>query len=186
MKKILLLFILISNLLSAQSTANLDLKNGFRNFKLGSSPSQIKNIVKKQSQASKNPYVKVYDYFGDDITNIFNVKVESVELSFFKNKLFNISVNFGNIEDSRNFEIYEFNNILSALEQTYGKNWVEPTNKDGVISNGAIWDGKKIRLELMRIDFSKSKTNPKDYGYVQGYINVFDKKMTSEMFSSDF
>ena len=179
-------FIFFSNFILAQSVNDLDIKNGFRHLKLGSSPSQIKNIVKQENQFSKNPNVVAYDYIGDDIDNVFNVKVDKVSLSFFKNKLFNISVTFGNLEHSEDFEVYEFNSIFSALEKTYGTDWVRPKNDDGIILNGAIWDGKNIRLELFRLDFSKSKTNPKEYGFISGYINVFDKKLTNEMFSSDF
>lgn len=183
---IITIFLLISNFILAQSVNDLDIKNGFRHFKLGSSPSQIKNIVKQKNQFSKNPNVVAYEYVGSDIDNIFNVKVDKVNLSFFKNKLFNISVTFGNLEESKDFEVYEFNNILSALERTYGTDWVRPKNDEGIILNGAIWDGKNVRLELFRLDFNKSKTNPKDYGFISGYINVFDKKLTNEMFSSDF
>lgn len=188
MKKIyfLLISFLISNLIFGQSVNDLDIKNGFRHFKLGSSPSQIKNIVKQENQFSKNPNVVEYDYVGNDIDYIFTVKVDKVELSFFKNKLFSISVTFGNLEQSQDFEVYEFNNILSALESTYGKVWFTPYNNDGVVINGAIWDGKNVRLELFRLDFSKSKTNPKDYGFISGYIHIFDKKLMNEMFSSDF
>ncbi|MBS1573056.1 MAG: hypothetical protein JST62_11725 [Bacteroidetes bacterium] len=61
----------------------MDIKNGFRHFKLGSSPSQIKNIVKQKNQFSKNPNVVEYDYVGSDIDNIFNVKVDKINLRFF-------------------------------------------------------------------------------------------------------
>ncbi len=188
MKKAIFIIIIIffSNSIVAQSVNDLDIKNGFRHLKLGSTPSQIKNIVKQENQFSKNPHVVAYYYVGSDIDNIFNVKVDEIKLSFFKNKLFNISITFGNLEESKDFEVYEFNDILSALERTYGTNWVKPKNDEGIFLNGAIWDGKNVRLELFRLDFSKSKTNPKDYGFVGGYINVFDKKLTKEMFSSDF
>ncbi|RYX87840.1 hypothetical protein EON73_00395 [bacterium] len=187
MNKILVLFLIIlPDLLFGQSTANLDVKNGFRQFKFGNTPSQIRNIIRQKNQFSKNPNVVEYDYVGSDINNIFNVKVDKTSLSFFKNKLFNISVTFGDIKESRQFELYDFDNILSALELTYGTKWLKPSNDDGVITNGAIWDGKFTRLELFRIDFSKSKTNPKDDNFISGYINVFDKKLTHEMFSSNF
>ncbi len=188
MKKttIITILFLFSNFIFGQSVNDLDIKNGFRHFKLGSSQTQIKNIKKLTNQYSQNPNVVVYEYIGNDISNIFNVKVEGVELSFFKNKLFHIQVKFGNLENSKDFEVYEFNNILSALERTYGKDWNTPKNEDNVITNGAIWDGKKVRLELYRVDFSKSKTNPQDYGFVSGYIAVFDKKLSNEMYSSDF
>lgn len=183
---IITIFILFSNIIFAQSLNDLDIKNGFRHFKLGSDPSQIKNIIKQEEQFSNNPNVVAYDYIGENIEDVFNVKVDKVALHFFKNKLFNISVTFGNLIKSTDFEIYEFNNILSALEGSYGTEWVKPTNDDGIILNGAIWDGKNIRLELIRNDFSKSKSNPKNYGFISGYLNVFDKKLMNEMYSSEF
>ncbi len=181
-----LLLIISSNIFYGQSLNDLDIKNGFRHFKFGSTPSQIKNIVKQTNQSSQNPKVVSYEYIGEDVTNIFNVKIDKISLSFFNNKLFNILVSFGNLEESKDFEVYEFNSILSALEKTYGTKWVESTNKDGNILNSAIWDAKNTRLELIRIDFSKSYTNPKDYGFTSGYINVFNKKLTNAMYSSDF
>lgn len=185
-KTFISIFLFLSNIVLSQSVNDLDTKNGFRHFKLGSSPLQIKNIVKQENQFSKNPNVIVYDYIGTDIDNIFNVDVDQITLSFFKNKLFSISIRFGSFEQSKDFEVHEYNSILSALERTYSTDWVMPANDDGIILNGAIWDAKKVRLELFRIDFSKSITNPKDYGFIGGYINVFDKKLSTEMYSSDF
>lgn len=176
----------VTNFILAQSIDNLDLKNGFRHLKLGSSPSQIKNIVKQEYQFSRNVNVVTYDYVGNDIENIFNVKTEGITLSFFKSKLFSISITFGNLEQSRDFEKHEFDNLLSALESTYGSDWFSAKNNEGIILNGVIWDGKNVKLELLRLDFSKSKTRPSDYGFISGVINVYDKKITSEMYSSDF
>lgn len=187
MKRLLLICILIlTNTAFGQSLNSLDIKNGFRNFKFGTSPAQIKNIVKESRQSSKNPYVVDYNYIGNDIKNVFNVKVDKVTLSFFKNKLFNITASFGNLENLEDFELYEYNSILFALERTYGTRWVKSSNADGDILNGAIWDASNVRFELIRFDFSKSYTNPRDYGYISGYINVFDKKLSDEMYASDF
>ncbi len=91
MKKLLFIatLILFSNFALAQSVNDLDLKNGFRHFKLGSSPNLIKNIVKKTNQFSSK--VVSYDYLGKDIDNISNVKVTNVTLGFYKNKLCSIN-----------------------------------------------------------------------------------------------
>lgn len=181
-----ILFFIFFTTAFSQSTQNLDLKNGFKQFKLGSSPSQIKNIIPQENQYSQNPNVKAYDYVGNDVQYIANVKIDKIDLHFFKNKLFMISVSFGNMEDKTDFTYVDYKNILSWLEQAYGKNWVRPTNEDGTIVNGAIWDGKKVRLEFFRTDFSKSLTNPKDYGFISGYISVFDKNLNKQMYSDEF
>jgi hypothetical protein len=186
MKQVLIFLIFIAELTSAQSIRDLELKNGFRNFKLGSSPNQIKNITKSKVQVFKNTRITTYDYKGNNIEYIFNVKVNKVSLIFFDNKLCNINIDFGNIFESKNFELFEYYNILGALESSYGTNWANATNSEGVVTNGAIWDGTNIRLELMRVDFSLSKTDPKNYGFITGYINVYDKKIKKEMQSSNF
>lgn len=170
MNKILFLFIFICQTSISQNLNDLDIKNGFRHFKFGSSPSLIKNIVKQENQASQNPNVVNYDYLGTDINNIFNEKVESIILSFFKNKLFSIGVNFGD------FELSDYERILSALEKTYGEKWVKPNNEHGKILNGAIWAGKNVVLELFKYDSQ----------YIGGYVHVYDIKLTKAVYSSDF
>lgn len=174
----------LSQLVISQTTNDLDIKNGFRNFKLGSNPLQNKNIVKSDYQNPSFPGVIVYKYKGADLKSIFDVEIESIELSFFKNQLFSIRVIFGDV--GKSFELHEFNSIQGFLERAYGTKWDNISNDDGTIANGSIWNGKNVKLELVRVDSSKSKTNPKDYGFVGGYINVMDKKLTQEMYKSNF
>ena len=69
MNKILFLLIFISQTSISQTLNDLDLKNGFRHFKLGSSPSLIKDIVKNENQLFEKPNVVVYEYVGNDINN---------------------------------------------------------------------------------------------------------------------
>jgi hypothetical protein len=180
------LVILLLNNLEAQSLKDLDLKNGFRQFQLGSDISQVSNIIKDENQFSKNINVKQYLYVGEDIDNIFNVEIDKISLSFFKNKLFSINVSFGNFRNNLEFQKFEFLKILAALERTYGEDWKVPINNDSIFLDGAIWDAKNVTLELLRLDFSKSKTNPTSLSFISGYINVYDKKLLNEMFSSDF
>ena len=88
MKKILILLCLIlSNIVIAQSVRDLDAKNGFRHFKLGSTPAQNRDIKKQTRQIDKNPNISEYVYIGNAIKTIFNVPVSEVRLTFFKNKL---------------------------------------------------------------------------------------------------
>jgi hypothetical protein len=189
MKKILLLstlFLIFLCKIYGQSINNLDIKNGFRHLKFGSHANQISNIIKSQSQFLDNPRVIEYNYIGTDISTVFGVNVESINLSFFDDKLFSISVNFGSMSNSIDFEFSNFNAIRSSLEQTYGKGWVGPVNSDGIYLNGAIWDGNRVCLELLRMDFSKSRSNPKYYGYTPGYLHIFDKTLTKAMYNSEF
>ena len=180
----IIILMLLSQFSISQTISDLDIKNGFRHFKLGSSPSQNKNIVKKDYQNSSFPDVVVYSYNGADLKSILGVEIKSIGLSFFKDRLFSIRVTFGDV--GKSFEVHEFNKIQGFLEQAYGTKWENISNDDGTIANGSIWNGKNVKLELVRVDSTKSKTNPKDYGYVGGYINVMDKKITQEMYKSNF
>ena len=67
----------------SQTTNDLDIKNGFRNFKLGSSPLQNKNIVKRDFQSPSFPTVDAYKYIGADLKSIFGVEVESGSIKNF-------------------------------------------------------------------------------------------------------
>jgi hypothetical protein len=174
------------NLIFGQATHDLDAKNGFKHFKLGVSPSQIKNIIPQEKQFSQNPNVKAYEYIGKDIQFVSNVKVERITLHFFKGKLFIITIEFGKMKTRTDFTYLDYNTILSWLEQAYGKSWVTPSNEDGTIVNGAIWQGKKVVLELIRRDESKNYLNPIDYGYISGYISIYDKVLNKQMFSDEF
>ena len=182
MKKIFFLFsIIISNVIFAQSVKDLDIKNGFKHFKLGSTPNHIK---KKERQFDESPNISEYIYIGKDINTVFFVPVSHINLTFFKNKLYSIQVEFGDID--KEFTQGQFQEILSALENAYGRKWHQPTNDTGVITNGAIWNGEKVRLELLRVNFSKSYSEPSDYDLNTGYIQVYDKEMQRQRTLSEF
>ena len=185
MKRIIFLFsIIISNVIFAQSVKDLDIKNGFKHFKLGSTPNQIKNIKKEERQFDQSPNISEYVYVGKDIKTVFFVPVSHINLTFFKNKLYSIQVEFGDID--KEFTQGQFQEILSALENAYGRKWYQPTNETGVITNGAIWNGEKVRLELFRVNFSKSYFEPSDYDLNTGYILVYDKEMQRQRTLSEF
>jgi len=175
--------VLFSTLSFSQSVNDLDLKNGFRHFKLGSSSSQIQNIVKRESKVDNSLNVVSYDYVGNDIKTIFGVNVYGLSLSFFNNKLFSIRVSFGDF-DGNDFTSEEYERIKNTLQELYGSDWITPTKNKNVIS-GAIWDGKKVCLELLRTNFNTNKTDPKDF-FISGYMNVFDKKIMNEVYKNQF
>lgn len=181
---IILLFTFLTS--NAQSLLSLDQKNGFKHFKFGSEFSTVKNVTKSNYSNPTNTDIKEYLYTGSDITSISGVNIDDIKLSFYKNKLFSIRVSFGSFEIKENFTVEDFDNILYALKQTYGNEWQTPTNKTGIIANGAIWKGNKVTLELLRIDYTKDKVDPQDYGYIGGYLHIFDNKLMKEMYSGNF
>lgn len=183
MKKIIFLFsIIISNVIFAQSVKDLDMKNGFRHFKLGSTPNQIENIVKTESKSYQNPNVSVYAYIGKDIKTVLSVPVFGIHLTFFENKLCSICVMFGDID--KEFTIGQYQSILSVLEETYGRIWYKPINDTVSIINGAIWKGEKVQLELLRVNYTNLEFLEHDQNF--GFILIYDKQMEKQRNLSEF
>lgn len=184
--KIISFILLIFLSITSFSQTSLDTKNGFRHFRFGTSPSEYKNLVLEEESYSKNNEVKKYNYMENDIQYVANVKTEAIQLHFFKNKLFLVIVDFADFSSKNDFSYLEYKKILNWLEEAFGQEWLPPSNEDGVIVNGAIWDGEKIRIELLRIDFSKSKTDPMDDDFISGYLNIFNKELQQQMYASEF
>ena len=172
MKQIyLLILLLISQLSISQSTNDLDIKNGFRHFKFGSSPLSIKDIVKNESNPKGNPNITSYKYIGSKIDYVSYAKVKDITLMFFKNKLMGIGVNF------EEFSQNDYDKVLSKLENSYGRKWVKPTYEENSnVINGAVWAGKAVILELFRYNDS----------YHPGHIYVYDKKLDKETYIDEF
>jgi len=180
MKPTFFFFLLISSISFSQNLNNLDLKNGFKQFKLGSSPDQIKNTVRNESKENRlfnnNPNIKCYDYNGNYNETIFNVEIESISLIFFKNKLVSISVSFGRVGNDFDKEKYDF--VLYSLEVAYGKKWEFGKSNAKDFVEGAVWAGKNVTLELSRNNYSNK------YDFTGGYIYVFDNKLNQEIAKS--
>ncbi len=173
-----IIFVLCSQLLICQSLSDLDMKNGFRDFKLGSTQSQIKNISIDENQYSKNPNVKSYIYNGQDIKSVFNVEVGRITLGFFQDKLFSIMVSFDDFNTNNQFELIEFNALKSSLEKLYGYNW-KPASTELVDLNGVIWSGNKVNLELNRIYYSENS-------FYSGFMHIYDKALMKKMYESEY
>jgi hypothetical protein len=178
-KFILITFLFTSSILHSQENEKLDFKNGFKNFKLGTAPSQIKNIIreKNESEITQNPDLKIYNYIGDDIKTIAEITISSISLYFFKDKLKSINIHFGN--KYNDFNERQYNNILYYLEQNYGV-WYKPTNQNNDITNGAIFKGKKVTLEFFRIEY------PKNTNKFRGYINIYDNILQKSLIENQF
>ncbi|MFK8274426.1 hypothetical protein ACI76Y_01945 [Capnocytophaga cynodegmi] len=180
---ILLLGVFV-NISFGQSLSNLDAKNGFRHFKFGTFPSQIENIEKLDREYSKSPYVTFYRYVGKDIEYLHDVKINYIDLTFYNNKLCGIQIVFGDFDSSKTLTSSEFKRLLYALEQTYGKDWIYPEDRRGILINGAIWDAKNITLELLKFDLSKDKSDPRDYEL--GYISISHKRLYNQIYTNEF
>lgn len=142
MRKVFIwLCLILSNIAVSQSVRDLDAKNGFKHFKLGSTLAQIKEIKKKTEQFDKNPNISDYVYVGNAIKTVFNVPLSEVQLTLFYNKLCSIQICFRDIGENGEFDEFtetQFETILFILEKAYGDQCYNPYNDRGVIMNGAI------------------------------------------------
>jgi len=155
----------------------LDSYNGFKHFKFGKSPAAFKNLESiKNTLNLKN--VTTYNYIGKDITDFSGVPIEDIRLEFFNNKLYKISVGFS-VHNKNDYSLGEFNIVKMALTSNFGES-LECEFVDPSMLNCAIWDGKNIRLENIRL---KMSDNPGSLG--MGYILFLDKKLVSQQQASE-
>lgn len=176
-KLILLIFLSVSSLLHSQVNEKLDLKNGFRHFKLGSAHSQIKDIVREENETeiTQNSALKMYNYVGTDIKTLAEVPISSISLIFFKEKLLSINLNFGSKYEE--FEESQFNDILYYLEEIYG-DWKRPIDSNNNITNGVVFKGKKVTFEFFRMEY------PKGTNKFRGYIHIYDNNIQKSLLES--
>ena len=165
----LIFLILIEYVSIGQTSYKLDDKNGFKQFKLGSHLNSIKNIVNQESILVLKG-VTTYKYIAKEITEFSGVKIEKIDLDFFQNKLYEIRIGFSNFTNN-DYSITEFNTVTAALVSSFG-NFIQCANNDPSLLNCAIWDGKKVRLDNVRMN----ATNKPD-GLVGGYLLFIDKEL---------
>lgn len=135
-----LLGILITTISWGQSTAELDAKAGFKDFKIGDSLSVHKDKItftKTLSNADTKLYlvkerVSVLSYTGE------------VELEFYKGKVQEVIVSFKNSSKA------DFEDILKSLETLYGKSEKSKDKSAEVARFERLhaWTGKKIKLRI--------------------------------------
>ena len=175
---ILILAFVCSSSIFGQSVRDLDEKNGFRDFKFGTGLylylSQVERY--KEGEFLKNPDITTYK-LKNVPTTVWGVKTDRIRLTFFKNVLSYVSIDFGSIYSD--FTEDEYNKLLGFLEGLYGDNYYVDTNRkssNSLILKSSIWDGRNVRLELIRMKYK---------GSIIGYISIFDKNLNHKMLSSE-
>ncbi len=114
MKQIITLFLALSSFfVNAQDLIQLDKNNGFKNFKFGTSHKTYSNITLDKDQASKNSNIKVY-YLNPSNTYIANIKINTIKLAFYKDKLAMIQLIIND------YPKYNFDNIQNSLNNSFG------------------------------------------------------------------
>jgi hypothetical protein len=131
MKKIILLFFILlivyTPTINCQTIDNLDSKNGYKDLKLGTPKSLIKDKI-YDCTPSGNCLLK-----GDDYRKIGNVIIDQVWLKFSDDKLFFILLELSGQEN--------VDNLMSIYVETFGK--ATSREKDQLI---VYWEGKDVVL----------------------------------------
>lgn len=145
---IFLAFFFSSFIIFSQTNTNLDNKNGFNKFKLGSNFNLHKSNLKFQTKDKNN--VSYYTYIGQDIKSVFGVKIHEILIGYYKNKLYTISVDFGIIENSQSGKIVnELNKIFGEQEIETNRN-SESFEYEWVIS----WSTNNVHLQMNKMSCS--------------------------------
>ena len=93
---VIFFFILLSQICFCQSTYNLDKINGFKKFKFGTNLNSYSNLEHSANEL-KLKGVKHYAYKGNDIKEFNGVPITGIQLAFYKNILYEITVSFGSL-----------------------------------------------------------------------------------------
>tara|TARA_R110000796_G_scaffold233296_1_gene351828 strand:- start:309 stop:842 length:534 start_codon:yes stop_codon:yes gene_type:complete len=167
MKKIVILFLLITSISFSQDLDFLDYNNGYKQFKFGLNPEQIANIEKYPNWDDdyyKSNNIIPYSYNGSNSYKIFNSDIDYIQLNFHKNKLYYITIKVL-IKLDDNFE--EYNYLKKELYILFGKITKTHAEVSKNFITGEIWDGKKVTLEL-----GVYKSENADECYINIYSNV--------------
>jgi hypothetical protein len=135
-------------LLNAQSSSNLDIKNGFNKFKLGSDISLHKSKLKFDAKDKNN--VSYYIYIGKDINSVYGVKVQEILVGYYKNKLYTISVEFGSIENNISGK------IIKELNKIFGEEEIEPFRNSETFEYEWVitWSTNNVHLQMNKMSCS--------------------------------
>ena len=137
----------------------LDAKNGINKFKLCSFL-EIHKANLKETPNPKDVRVKWYTYIGTDIQTVFEYKVKQINLGYYKNKLYKISVLFDETQSINTTE------IKNKLELLFGAGKLEE-NK----SNKYVWETTKIYLSF---EFNEKEIS------IYTYSKILEKQLISD------
>jgi len=166
----------------AQSVNVLDAKNGFKQFKFGLAPISLKNIRKITEFGKKIKNMTYYEYVGTDMETQYDVKVNSILLTFFKNKLAIIEVTFGS--PTVEYTEDEYYKVQSFLVQTFGNSNQKLESQTRKMLNSAGWKGEKVVLEHTRSDLNKGEDDR--LNFIIGEICLYDLKLNQAMLNDAF
>lgn len=178
---ILLISIFLSFNGFGQLINNLDFKNGIAKFKTGDDISKYKNYLTPVTTRFNTSNLQVYKYTKGDVTHIYGVDINQINLFFCKNKLQMIQLELGlGVEKSAQFTESEFKLLKNKFINNFGVFQKEQSVNNEEDTGGILlWDASIIRLELIWLK------NYQDQFY-GGYILLKNKNIEHKCNLSDF
>ena len=155
----------------SQDIKNLDIYNGYKKLKFDMNISQIENIELNNLYNNNSLSDEIYyDYIGNDLKYFGNIKIEKTTISFIKNRLSSIQIQFGNPYSQ--FSDFQVESIKELLISNFGNKYVNCQGKTDVL-NCLIWDADNVRCELIRVKYSNN--NYQEFNNTYGYILYTNK-----------
>lgn len=144
---ILILISMIHTGTKSQDLDNLDKKMGFNKFKLESSYEVYK--LKLTYVMTGSDKVKYYKYSDTDIFSVFGVTIEKINLGFYKDKLYTISIDFLNTDS-------DGKKIQNELQELFGRQGIQYNRNSGEFEYDWVmkWDAKNVYLQLDKLSCS--------------------------------
>lgn len=145
MMRILLAFTLLilglAGPAAAQTLAQLEKKNGFRDAKLGASVKSFKNLVLTETEGNTKYYRRT-----TDVLHMNQIQFADITYAFYNDRLSHIFITTNGVDNSRAF--------VALLESLYGEGerlypWVE------AFDNVLEWNGENITLTYGEIADTK-------------------------------
>ena len=138
-KLFLLTFLIFSQPKSihSQSWSELDKKNGWKIFKLGSDISLFKKDLVKEDV--KNVKYELYQFKGKAYTTFFSNEIKSLSLVFYKQKLYQIIIHISGTENI-------YSTLVNDLNKIFGES-PELSDLDSDCTKANQWKGKSVIMQ---------------------------------------
>lgn len=178
LKFIPVFFVLLNSFTSqSQDIQNLDTKYGFKKFKLESSYDLYKSQLKLIQNQEKKAY---YEFTGTEYSEIFGYKVNNINLCFYKNKLYEISIEYDlKTEEYKTDIIRHLESLFGTTEQKFEDSVIEWEPKE--YGWNYFWEGKKTLL-----NFSKDKKERYAHGPTSISILIRSKVIKNQIANDEF
>lgn len=138
MSKFLFLpILLISTFCLAQSNAELDKRNGFKDIKLLTNATALSTLAYAQ-EIKDQPFTAVYKPVNGAYPNIGEVAIKEIEVLTYKNLIYQITITTE--KDPQ---------LFKGLEKAFGK------ARHSVVDNYYYWQGSIVRLSFLSVGKKK-------------------------------